>query len=337
LVVPSIGIKIANGEFFPILPDNAQAKKRLVLTTVRDDQQSTQIDLYQSAEQLMADAQYIGTLLVEELTPRKQGEPSVELIISSDGQGVISAEAKDLDNPVESEGSHLSISLDALHKKKADIGVPEFDLEVFDAAVAENIFSPPDSDEAKSASTGKSLFSILMVVICVLVLAALTWVWFFHYGGKAMLFELELPSATIEAVGAIFTPPPDEHVPAPPLTQPPPLTEDQIPAPAHTPHEEASAIEPTPIQAPRSELSASGHKAARVQRERPVAPVLSYKVPSKIPKNGIQYKVRWGDTLWDISQAFYHNPRLYRRIARYNGIKNPNKIIPGRIVRIPPR
>jgi len=66
-------------------------------------------------------------------------------------------------------------------------------------------------------------------------------------------------------------------------------------------------------------------------------PVASYKVPATIPREGVDYRIRWGDTLWDISNAFYRDPWLYRRIARYNNIRNPNQIISGRIIKIPPK
>jgi nucleoid-associated protein YgaU len=65
--------------------------------------------------------------------------------------------------------------------------------------------------------------------------------------------------------------------------------------------------------------------------------VANFKVPATIPKEGFAYRIRYGDTLWDISEAFYRNPRLYPRIARFNNIRNPNMIISGRTIRIPPK
>ena len=52
-------------------------------------------------------------------------------------------------------------------------------------------------------------------------------------------------------------------------------------------------------------------------------------------KKAVRYRVRWGDTLWDISGNYYKNPWAYKRIARYNKIKNPNKIIAGSYITIP--
>jgi nucleoid-associated protein YgaU len=92
--------------------------------------------------------------------------------------------------------------------------------------------------------------------------------------------------------------------------------------------------EPAPvIQAP------AAPPAPRVQtvRVRPPAPVSSYNVPAVIPREGVEYRIRWGDTLWDISEAFYRDPWMYPRIARHNNIRNPNLIISGQTIRIPPK
>lgn len=58
------------------------------------------------------------------------------------------------------------------------------------------------------------------------------------------------------------------------------------------------------------------------------------KAPEVKPKN-ITYKIKWGDTLWDIADAYYKNPWKYKFIARYNGIKNPDYIISGTTITIP--
>ncbi|MDE6350600.1 MAG: LysM peptidoglycan-binding domain-containing protein [Treponemataceae bacterium] len=59
--------------------------------------------------------------------------------------------------------------------------------------------------------------------------------------------------------------------------------------------------------------------------------------PAEKPKTtgDIRYRIKWGDTLWDISEAYYKNPWRYPRIARYNNIKNPDLIISGTDILIP--
>jgi len=59
------------------------------------------------------------------------------------------------------------------------------------------------------------------------------------------------------------------------------------------------------------------------------------KVSGGAIKKSVRYRVRWGDTLWDLSETFYKTPWKYKKIARYNGIKNPSKIIAGRVITIP--
>jgi nucleoid-associated protein YgaU len=98
--------------------------------------------------------------------------------------------------------------------------------------------------------------------------------------------------------------------------------------------EEPKPAQPVIIQAPVEPPPA---RPQAVKRNRPPAPVSSYKVPATIPKDGAPYRIRWGDTLWDISEAFYRNPWLYPRIARFTNIKNPDLIISGTTIRIPPK
>jgi nucleoid-associated protein YgaU len=51
----------------------------------------------------------------------------------------------------------------------------------------------------------------------------------------------------------------------------------------------------------------------------------------------VRYRIKWGDTLWDIAWAYYRNPLRYTVIAQYNGIRNPDRIIAGTYILIPPR
>ena len=71
-----------------------------------------------------------------------------------------------------------------------------------------------------------------------------------------------------------------------------------------------------------------------------IAATPSAVVPTRPEKSGnvpadIRYQVVWGDTLWDISNAYYKNPWRYPRIAEYNSIKNPDFIRSGQILLIP--
>jgi hypothetical protein len=125
----SIGIKIANGEFYPIMEESSLIKKRLILTTVHDNQPSVQIDLFRSIANAMTDAQYIGSLVVENIKPKPKSEPSIEMVISSNSDGEIIAEAIDLDTSAGGEHYVLTVSLKSLDETSRDMEIPDFELE----------------------------------------------------------------------------------------------------------------------------------------------------------------------------------------------------------------
>ncbi len=89
--------------------------------------------------------------------------------------------------------------------------------------------------------------------------------------------------------------------------------------------------EPEPIPVAVEDEIVVIEEAEKVIPELPPEPV-----PEKKPEPKITtYKIKWGDTLWDIANAYYKNPWKYKFIARYNGIKNPDQIISGTIIYLP--
>lgn len=88
---------------------------------------------------------------------------------------------------------------------------------------------------------------------------------------------------------------------------------------AAEPEPAPEAVEDTVVVAPEPEV---------------VVPVPPAPKPVEKAKD-IKYRIRWGDTLWDISDAYYKNPWRYKKIARYNKIKNPDLIISGTDILIP--
>ncbi|MDR2630407.1 MAG: LysM peptidoglycan-binding domain-containing protein [Spirochaetaceae bacterium] len=326
----TIGIKIANGEFYPIMEENSSVKRRLILTTVHDAQKSVQIDLYKSTTKTMADALYIGSLVIEEIRPKPKGVPSVELVITSNSKGEIIADAMELYANKEGEHYHLHISLASFEEDGKDITIPDFELESYE--------DPPNElYDRKSAVPHKDInprLPLLLIVGGVVVIVIWLGIWFFltrgsslgwtMFGSGKAVAENPAPEPPVEA------PPPVPAEAAPPEVEPPP-----VPAVAETPP--APLAEPPPA-APVVVTPPESPPAAPVRsRERSAAPVARYKVPTTIPRGGVPYKIQWGDTLWEISEAFYRNPWLYPRIARFNNIRNPNRIISGTTIRIPPR
>ena len=322
-----IGIKIANGEFYPIVEEDSLVKKRLILTTVHDNQPSVQIDLYRSSTDLMADAQYIGTVVVENIKKRPKGEPSIEMIISSDSNGNVIADAIDLDNTAGGEHYVLTVSLKSMDETARELDIPDFELETNE--------EPPSClyqhasrirNEKKSAPK-----PWLFVLIGVILILALISAWLFFFGGLNLVKSFfNKPAVTQTEQPAVQQPETQQPVLLPPerVTLSEPVIQAQ-------PEPVLQIVEPPPvITAPVDRPAAAAVSASASRRSPPVA---SYNVPAVIPREGINYMIRWGDTLWDISEAFYRTPWLYMRIAQFNNIRNPNYIISGRTIRIPPR
>jgi hypothetical protein len=334
----TIGIKVANGEFYPIMEENAQVKKRLILTTAHDNQKSIQIDLYNSYEKTMADALYVGSLVVENLKPRPKGEPDIEMVVSSNSAGQITANAVDLDDSVNGAPQHLSVSLiDVEEDDRENDEIPDFDLEPHEL--------PPrglyDKDSSLGRRSQKKRFPWVLLIIAgalLLAIGAFLCLFFFNSRFQTLIPWLRRPAAAAPAIPAAPPSPAAQETPVQPRSQTP------VPAiPAAPP---GPSAQETPVP-PRSQTSAPVITATRplpaaageapVDRTRTQAPVASYRTPQTIPREGVPYKIRWGDTLWDISEAFYRNPWLYQRIARFNAIRNPDFIISGNTIRIPPR
>jgi hypothetical protein len=330
----TIGIKIANGEFYSIIEENSTVKKRLVLTTVHDKQRSVQIDLYKSFTKTMADALYIGSLVVENIKPKPKGEPSIELVIASTHDGDITAEAIDLDTTSKGEHHILNVSLKSLDEDNRELELPDFELEQQESPPT-GLYERARTIEKSRKSKKIPLLALILAGLAIILLVLVLWFFLFRNLG---IFPVTLPFERARP-GKVSTAPASPPAAQSPAAQPPASQPVQPDRPAQTPPVSAQppaspAVQPPPvIQAPpvRTEPRQTAN------RVRPPAPVSSYNVPATIPREGAPYRIRWGDTLWDISEAFYRNPWLYPRIARFNNIRNPDLIISGTTIRIPPR
>jgi len=267
----------------------------------------------------MTDAQYIGSLVVEKIKPKPKGEPSIEMVISSSSNGDIIADAVDLDKGANGEHYVLTVSLKSLDETSRDMELPDFELESNEEPPSQ-LYKHSEKAKRKKKGSSKMWIFVLIGLIIILGLAA---VWLFLFNGLDYVCSWK---KTILSENSWYSPEP--------LAKEPVKEPVKEPEPVKQPEPVQQKVEPTPvIQAPPAPVAPKQQTA----RKRPPAPVASYKVPATIPKEGVDYKIRWGDTLWDIADAFYRNPWLYPRIARHNNIRNPDYIISGRTIRIPPK
>ena len=135
-----IGIKLADGSFYPVMEEGQPFSKKLELTTVRDDQTTVHLDLYRSATGSMEDAEYVDTLVVENLVPHPKQEHSLNLNIKLDENNMLSAE---IDDPETGAISNSKVSLITLKKEELAVE-PDYNLASEDEATDIEDFSLPE-------------------------------------------------------------------------------------------------------------------------------------------------------------------------------------------------
>ena len=451
----TIGIKLADGSFYPVLEDNTPSEKKLELTTAHNNQTKVMVDLYRSATCSMDDAEYVDSLQIENLVARPNGEADIKFTISLDEDNQLSAKIVDSETGNESNttitlvsrtleerlvtdeygindsnsnkagavaagavaaGGLLAAAAAMREKVKdeteveeepvvenVDDGVPFGDETlVEEAAVEESVsneeiladetiidetfadealaddtitednsglpdmdFDIPDDttetetpempddffntddldnteerqetmkdptfDSVSPAAGGlnfdglydeetergtpaengadevkkKTKVPVIICIICAIICIIATLLILFIIPSKYNLITKKHAKEAGTTV-AIEEPAPEaEPVPEP------------VPEP-----------EPEPVvpEAKEDEIIIIEKAEEVVPAQPPVA--------EEKPKN-ITYKIKWGDTLWDIADTYYKNPWKYKYIARYNGIKNPDYIISGTKIVIP--
>ena len=340
-----IGIKLADGTFFPIMDDDFSASETLELTTVRDNQRSVQINLFKKEDDA-SDPLYIGSLIVEDIQEKAAGDPTIELQLALDEDKNLSAEAVDKDS-----GSRqaLKVSLEtfadqAFDDLDFDLSSETADADIDLSASNTNIDDDFGTQHEFSASTfytdedeeeqhpRRGIPVWLLVILILLGIAAL--VLGILLLTKKNLAEEEHPMAiqpdTTTVIPSEKSPTQEsvDPVPAPSLPAEEPVTEPPAPQPTGSaPIEQSVPSQPVQEEQP-------------VKQETPVQqtkPAVKEPAASVSAQKAIRYKLRWGDTLWDLSETYYRNPWLYTKIATHNKLKNPDLIISGTYIEIPPQ
>ena len=361
-----IGIKLADGTFLPIMDDDSSASEMLELTTVRDNQRSVQINLFKKEDEASAPL-YIGSLIVEDIQEKSAGEPTIELKLALDKDKNLSAEAIDKDS-----GSHqaLRVSLETLADQAfddldfdlssetadADIDLSARDFDADDNSAAHHNFSAAtfytDEDDEEEQPKKRGLPVWLLILLILLGIAAL--VLGILLLTKKTFAEDDRPAVVQPAEATVIPsekPPvqePAAAVPEPSLPADKPVTEPPAPEPAAAtqtiPSEQSNPPAPVEPPAPQQPVQQEPPAPQQPTQQEPTQPSVQQPKPnvqepaaSAAAQKAIRYQLRWGDTLWDLSETYYRNPWLYTKIAKHNKLKNPDLIISGTYIEIPPQ
>ena len=116
----TVGIKLADGSFYPVMEEGSAQKKTLELTTAHDNQTCVMVDLYRSKLCSMEDAEYIDTLKIENLNAHQNGEPSISFDVGLDENGELSASIADPETGATSNSQITLVSRTAEERLVAD-------------------------------------------------------------------------------------------------------------------------------------------------------------------------------------------------------------------------
>jgi nitrate reductase NapE component len=279
----TIGIKVADGSYYPVIEVDFTGTRKLILTTAKDDQEKVQVDLYRGNGSLMSEARYLGTLTIENISPAAQGEPEIELLIGIQG-GQLTAEALD-----QSTGERESFYT-SLEGPSTAFPEPEFALQSGPAEGVDFEEPPLTGEDYPVGETDRREELV-------------------HRGGPNLLLLVLFVVLGIALVGAIayFV---YRAISGPAI---PPL-----PATGTT-----ASAQPSPTPAPTPAPAAAP------------APATPAPAPAAPSQGTVTYRIKKGDTLWDISATYYRNPWLYPRLAKANSIPNPDLIFAGTRITIP--
>lgn len=192
-----IGIKLADGSFFPIFDDTTASRKRVVLTTAQAHQDNVQIDLLRRDDEIV---EHVGYLLLEEIDGSNDDILELILTIGIDDDGNLDAY---VETPSKDQYQSLAVNVYRLEGSDAfdlpdvsstidgvedfgDIDVPDFDLdsdgmevpemddEVFvdEPEVEADYDYTEDSEDSPRSFSVPALIAILLIVLSLIALAA---------------------------------------------------------------------------------------------------------------------------------------------------------------------
>ena len=106
----TIGIKLADGSFYPVLEEFSNSEKQLDLTTAHNNQTKIMVDLYRSKSCSMEDAEYVDSLQIENLVAHPNGEPDISFTVAIDENNKLSAKIKDCETGNQSKTTITLVS-----------------------------------------------------------------------------------------------------------------------------------------------------------------------------------------------------------------------------------
>lgn len=163
----SIGIKLFDDSFVPVLSDGEIKNKKVILTTVKDNQKKAIIELYEGNSDKCVNNEYLGKLVISIDRQTNKGEPGIEVHLRLDENGMLYAKAWDVES-----GQETAIKIEHSKSKR-----------IFRETLSDNEIDNLDGTETKRidnyeseeiiSSYGdekKSVFPIIRAILIALII-----------------------------------------------------------------------------------------------------------------------------------------------------------------------
>ena len=148
----AIGIKLADGTFYPVIGDGEPSEKELVLTTVKDNQTRVIVDLYRTDTDSIDDAEYVDSLQIDNLVAHPNGSANISLSITLDENGKLSAFMRDPETGATSN-SNVTLVSRTLEERLAPIDYDIVDSSKDDDEDTEERSVDPEEADLQSDTT----------------------------------------------------------------------------------------------------------------------------------------------------------------------------------------
>jgi len=352
----SIGIKLYDGSFVPVLTEEEVKCKKLLLTTVKDNQKKAVIELYEGTSDECINNEYLGKLVIAIDRHTVKGDPGIEVNLRLNDEGMLYAKAWDIDSGAEAEikieHSHSErIFKDELSRDEIETISRTSQTKNIESLTEDELlddYQKQDTEEIQTEVTNKKdflpLLKSILIILIVAVIVVLLGFGIFFVGKKVSEYINYQNNLKIEEMKKIEK----EN------------QEKQAKKDKQNLEDEKIRLEQEKLEKERLEKEKlEKQKLEQLKREKEEAE-LKIKEQEKLDKlkkdeekvvkkdkkdeikgvrdlKGKKHFIRKGQNLWNICKKYYSDPWYYPDLAKVNGIKNPRKIYAGTYMIIPPK
>lgn len=318
-----IGIRIADGSFFPVLEENS-GRRKIVLTAANKGQEKVRIDF-------LSDDYHLGSIFLDGI----KDDSDIELIMESVGRTLI-ATATDtrtgnrgiLNAVLPAPGPAIRPAPESAPVAPAE-KKPEPEPEERPVRI-----SRPASGAVCSPVIDRTVRNLQILLFVMTVILA-------FLSGVVVYAVVNMPAVTEKGTVVMFSEP-EPAVTGPAVPEPVPAAPEPEPIPAPEPEPIPEPVVSEPVAPPPAVHEPAPQPPVHCYPpvyhgcpyHRPPMPPATPPQPIYYVPEYIRYKVKYGDTLWSIARTFCIDPYMYLEIARENRIADPTKIYPGTILMI---